>query len=159
MTRSLLLILTIFSCVGGLAAQQADVASLNSASSTGGFGMKPYPSPFSLLDASRITWSHSYSVSFFSGGNNSGSVGMLSSTMFYELSPRLSLAINLGMLHNTGALWGDGESRAEFLPGFRLDWRPSDKVFMSVSFQRYYGEWPPYYGRGYYHRIGPVRPD
>ncbi|MBD3257423.1 hypothetical protein GF377_03240 [candidate division GN15 bacterium] len=133
-------------------AQQADQASLREVSSPSGIGVKPSLSPSSLLDASRISWSHSYSVSFFSGGNTSGSVGLLRTTMFYDISDNLKLSVNLGMTHNPGALWGDKHNHnAQFLPGFQLDWRPSEKVFMSISVQTYNGWTSPYnYYRGYH---------
>ena len=72
--------------------------------------------------------------------------------MYYEFSPKLSLALNLGILHDPSALWGNGDNQASLLPGFRLDYHPSDKVSMSVSFQRYNGFYSPYTG------FGQVRP-
>ena len=159
MMRVSLIFLTLLVCAVPLSAQQADVASLNSSISNAGLGVRPLSSPFSLLDASRITWSHSYSVCFFSGGNTSGSLGALNSTMFYEISPKLSLTINLGMLHNSGALWGNGDHSATLLPGFRLDYQPSENVHMSVSYQRYNGYLFPNYWRGYGRYISPFSPD
>ena len=138
-------------CVSVVSAQQADVASARQTAEEAGsgIGVTPARSSFSLLDGSRITWSHSYSVSFFSGGNVSGSVGFLSSTMHYEISTRLSLAVNLGVVHNTSALWGSGQHNATLLPGFRLDYRPADNIFMSVSYQQYPGGYvPSYWSRG-----------
>ncbi|MDH4035334.1 MAG: hypothetical protein OEV80_16195, partial [candidate division Zixibacteria bacterium] len=84
---------------------------------------------------SRITWSHSYSVGFFSGGAASGSVGLLNSTMFYEISSKLSLSLNLGVAHS-GGNWGEGRE-ATLLPGFTLDYHPSDKFRMTFMIQRY----------------------
>ena len=143
--------------VVGVQAQNAEVADLQQTTSTGTglAGVQPSYSPFSLLSSEKITWSHSYSVSFFSGGSSSGSVGLMSSTMHYQFSPKLSLAVNLGVLHNPSALWGSGEDQASFLPGFRLDYRPSDKVSMSVSFQRYDGYYSPYTG---FRRVRSVSP-
>lgn len=134
------------------------MAPMNPSANAGGIGAKSSFSPWSLLDGSRVTWSHSYSVSFFSGGNSSGSLGMLNSSMLYEISPELTLALNLGVLHNAGAVFGSGEYGAEFLPGFRLDWRPSEKFFMSVSFQKVVGSpyGSPYLGRDYYRRSSPM---
>lgn len=136
-------------------AQQSDVVDLQQASEGSGLGVTPSYSPFSLLTSDKITWSHSYSVSFFSGGNTSGSAGLLNSTMFYDFSSKLSLAVNLGILHNPSALWGNGDNQASFLPGFRLDYRPSDKVSMSVSFQRYNGYSSPYTGYNQARSISP----
>jgi hypothetical protein len=106
-------------------------------------GLNPAQSAFSLIDLSRVRWSHSYSVSFFSGQSYSGSVGLLSSSMFYDISPKLSLALNVGVVHNAGAIWGDQNNNATILPGFRLDYRPSEKFQMSLIFQRSNGQIAP----------------
>ena len=131
--------------------QSADEAALEEINSTSTVGIKPAVTPFSLIDLSRVKWSHSYSVSFFSGGDYSGSMGLFRTNMFYELSPKLSLSFNLGVAHNTGAIWGDGSSDATLLPGFRLDYHPSDKFRMSLGVQTYSGYvWPYYYRPAYW---------
>jgi hypothetical protein len=109
-----------------------------------GIGLEPAKTPFSLLDFSRIKWSNSYSVAFFSGSGTSGSAGLLNTTMFYEISTKLSMSVNLGILHNTGAIWGDGNSDASLLPSFMLDYHPSDKFSMSVMFQTLRGSFGNY---------------
>lgn len=157
MTRLILNILLILVLAGSLGAQQADIASLRESTSRAntGLGVNPTSNAYSLLDISRINWSHSYSVAFFSGGGSSGSVGMLSTTMNYDISSKLHLAVNLGIMHNPGALWNQNtDGQASFFPGIRLDFRPSDKVFMSLSVQKVAGYNSPYsrsrYGR--YHQ-------
>jgi hypothetical protein len=77
--------------------------------------------------------------------------------MFYEFSSSLSLTMNLGILHNTGAIWGDGNNQAKVFPSFFLDFQPSDKVHLSVGVAQYpagygYGVspyWYPTAGYGY----------
>lgn len=135
--------------------QDIDQARLETPNAYNSLGVQPAATPFSLLDFSRIKWSHSYSVSFFSGGNQSGSVGLASTSMLYEFSDRLSLQVNLGILHDPGAIWGDkNNNNATLLPGFRLDYRPTDKVFMTLEFQRYDGRAYPY-GLNRYNRYWP----
>jgi hypothetical protein len=134
----------VLALAGGAWAQFVDQAELTPTGTGGaGLGVKPAESPFSLINLSRVKWSHSYSVSFFSGGV-SGSAGLWNSTMFYEISPKLSLALNFGIMHNTGAIWGDGKNSATFLPGLRLDYHPSDKFRLSVMVQRAAGWYDPY---------------
>ncbi|MEW6051626.1 MAG: hypothetical protein AB1644_11285 [Candidatus Zixiibacteriota bacterium] len=139
MKRILLLIISGLLIVSTGWSQTTDLASLQSAGQSSALGARPVSSPFSLLDMSRVRWSNSYSMSFFSGGGLSGSVGLLNSTMFYDFSPKLSLALNIGILHNTGALWGQGSSDASILPGFRLDYHPSSKFSMALEVQQYSG--------------------
>ncbi len=124
-------------------AQLSDEAELDALAHSNTLGVGPASSPFSLVDLSRIRWSHSYSLSFFSGGNYSGAVGLLNSTMFYELSPKLSLALNLGIAHNTGALWSNGNSRASFGPGFLLDYHPSRNFRIGLNVQWHEGSYYP----------------
>ena len=126
-------------------AQMADRAELEGLSKTSGMSVKPAANPFSLLDMSRVRWSHSYSVGFFSGGATSGSVGLLNSTMFYDISRSLSLSINLGVAHSGGS-WGEGRS-ATVLPGFTLDYHPSDKFRMTFMIQRFDAALNPLVGR------------
>jgi hypothetical protein len=146
---------------GNAAGQLVEDARMNVPTATNTLGTAPAATPFSLLDFSRIKWSHSYSVSFFSGGGESSSLALANTSMFYEISSKLSLQVDLGILHNPGALWGNAQSGAEILPAFRLDYRPSENVRMSINFQRYtggylplrsgyrYGNWGTGYGYGY----------
>lgn len=140
-----LLVLAASAC--GQLKDQAEIEEINRASA---LGVKPAVSPFSLIDLSRVKWSHSYSVGFFSGGGYSGSMGLYNTSMFYELSSKLSVTVNLGIAHNTGAIWGEGSSDANLLPGFRLDYHPSENFRMSIGFQRYSGYYVPYSYRPYW---------
>lgn len=153
------LIVFALTASGQVQGQITDMSGSNSRASVSAFGMKPVGNPFSLLDYSRIRWSHSYSVSFFSGGQSSGTLGMLNTRMFYDFSKSLSLTLNLGIAHTGGSLYANASNNAQFLPGFNLDYHPSKNFRMSISFQRYdgryvpYGYAPygyvPYYGRAY----------
>ena len=135
-TRILIAVMLLFLLSSAAPAQMADKAEIQSPATGSALGLKPARSPFSLLDLSRVKWSHSYSVSYFSGGGSSGSAGLFNSTLFYEFSPKLSLAVNVGILHNTAAIWGDGKNNATILPGFRLDYHPSRQFQMSLVVQR-----------------------
>ncbi len=149
MKKTIVLAITVSFLGVAAVAQQSDVADLRETASANMLGAKPAPSPFSLLDPSRIKWSHSYSISFFSGGNQSGSAGLLSSTMFYELSPSLSLSLNVGILHDGGYLWGSGKNEATILPGISLDYHPSERFQVLLIVQRYSGVMSPYFYPGY----------
>jgi len=139
MMKSLLSILLAAVLLLGSAAavsgQMADQARLNDFSNNSSVSVKPAHDLLSLLDLSKISWSHSYSVTFFSGGSMSGSVGLLNETMLYEFSPKLSLSLNLGIAHS-GGQWGQNRS-ATLLPGFTLDYHPSNKFRMTFQVQKY----------------------
>ncbi len=144
------ILLFLVTAAGAQLVQDGNLSTVKSANI---LGTPAANSAFSLIDLSRVKWSNSYSVSFFSGGNYSGSVGMFNTMMNYELTPNLSLALNLGVLHNAGALLSNGQSDATFLPGFQLDWRPSKQFSLSIAVQRYvgyYGSMLPYNQRLHY---------
>ena len=103
-------------------------------------------------DLSRLHLSHSYSISYISGGGFSGTQAMYNGTLQYELARPLTLTLNLGILHDPGALFGDKNfsDNALFLPSGWLDWRPSKNFRMMVGFETV----PASYYRGYYYYPG-----
>jgi hypothetical protein len=145
-------------CGVSVSAQHVDRAVLEQASTANPIGIKPSSSLFSLIDLSKICWSNSYSVSYLSGGNYSGSMGMLHTSMMYPISSKLNLAVDLGLAHSiSGNLTQPGQN-VSVLPSFWLDFRPSKNVSMSLSFQTIDGlTWPySYRGVGYPGKlIGP----
>jgi hypothetical protein len=94
-------------------------------------------SGFSLLDPSRFHIHNSYSMSFFSGSGQSGSVGLFMSTIEYQLSQPLSLRVGLGYLHQPlGFLKNNsGPTGGRFLPNATLEYRPSNKFDFIVDFR------------------------
>lgn len=142
----LLTALLIFSLSITASAQLVEQAEVKDAQQDYSLGLKPAVTPFSLLDLSRVKWSNSYSVSFFSGGGTSGSQGVWRTSMFYEFSSRLSLSLNVGVAHDISGVWGDENNNARILPGFNLDYHPSDKFRLSIGMQTYSGRYyNPYY--------------
>lgn len=150
--NKILIIITILLFSISASAQLADQAEIESVNSAG-YGLNPASTPFSLIDLSRVKWSHSYSVSFFSGGNNTSSLGLWNTSMFYEFSKNVSLTLNLGVAHDANSLFG-GESRfTKILPGFLLDYHPSDNFNFRMGFQSYTGYYPYYYDYLYDNRF------
>jgi hypothetical protein len=127
-------------------AQMADRAEIQSIKKDY-LGLNPVSKPFSLIDMSRLKFSHSYSVSFFSGGGSSGSLGMYTGTIFYEISPSLSLDIALGIAHNPGSLFGqEAPTDARFFPAAELNYHPSERFRLSIGFVSH----PGFYNNPYY---------
>jgi hypothetical protein len=123
------------------AAQFVDNATISSAN-TNYLGLKPADKPFSLIDLSRIKWFNSYSLSYFSGGGSSGSAGLYTTSLFYELSSSLSVGLKLGILHNPGYLFDrTASANASFLPGINLDFHPSQNFRISIGIDSYSGNY------------------
>ncbi len=132
----------ILLCAASVFPQFVDKLDLERSAKANSLGVMPVAQPFSLIDLSRVRFSHSYSISYFSG-YQSGSAGLWNTSMFYDFSSKLSLNLNLGVMHNTGAIWGDGKNDATFLPGFLLDYHPSEKFRLSIGMQTYSGGFYP----------------
>jgi len=133
------------------AAQMADEAEIKAVTSKYDLGLTKPPSiPF--FDMSRISISHSYSLSYFSGGGISGSQGLYNGTIRYQLANPLTLTLNVGILHDPGALFGSSKfsQNATILPSGWLDWRPSENFMMSIGFETV----PAYYRGGNYYYPG-----
>jgi hypothetical protein len=120
-------------------AQLADRAQLTAIDNSRPLGVKPAPSAWSLLDLSKLRFTHSYSFGYYSGRNFSGSNGLLRSSLLYDFSPKLSMALSVGVSHNPSSLVGRGNSDASILPGFTLDYHPSSTFRMILDVQSYNG--------------------
>ncbi len=144
----------VISIMSGMAfGQMVDKAEIQSAKKDY-LGLNPVSKPFSLIDLSRLQFSHSYSFNYFSGGGTSGSVGLYTGSIFYELSRSLSLDIRLGIAHDPGALFGNSlNSDAAFFPAVNLDYHPSRSFRLSIGFESHPGFYrSPYYPYNSYNR-------
>ncbi len=132
----------ILLCAASAFPQFVDQLDLEKSTRTNSLGVMPVERPSSLIDLSRVRFSHSYSLSYFSGYSN-GSAGLWNTSMYYDFSSKLSLNVNIGVLHNTGAIWGDGKNNATFLPGFLLNYHPSENFRLLIGMQTYSGGYYP----------------
>lgn len=131
----------VFSSFALSSAQMAEDAELQSIRENA-MSLEPASKPFSLIDLSRLHWNHSYSFSYFSGGGSSGTLGLYTGTILYEISSNLTLNLKLGIAHNPGAMFDREQgSDAVFLPGARLDYQPSENFRITAGFDTYYGNY------------------
>lgn len=115
---------------GSVNAQMADQAQLREINARNSISAPAVPTPFSLLDLSKVRWSHSYSLSYGSSSFGSGSAGLFTSAMIYDFSPSLSMALAVGVGHNPGALFDNNlNASANLFPAFSLDYHPENKKF------------------------------
>lgn len=157
--KTLVVLFSVMVLVVSVSAQRADVATLRDAASSNPVGLKAGNSLFSLIDLSKIRWSNSYSMSYFSGGGMSGSMGTLHTSMFYPISSNLNLMLDLGVAHGiSGDLNRPGQN-VSLLPSFWLGYRPTKNISMSISFQSFNGLISPYGYRGAGYLINPFGPE
>jgi hypothetical protein len=108
----------------------------------------------SLFDPSKLRIHQSYYFGYYSGSAGNGSIGYYLNSIEYQVSSPLRIRVDLGFLHNPSAmLSGRASSRnsAVFLPGFSLDWRPSQYF----TFRLDYRQVPAFNYGGYYHYYNP----
>lgn len=144
--KKFIVVLAVLLCALSVSAQHVDRATLQEVTSMNPVGVKSSSGLYSFLDLSKIRWANSYSLSYFSGGAYSGSMGMLHTSMSYPFSSKLNLMLDLGLAHGiSGNLTTPGQN-VSLLPSFWLDYRPSKNFSMSLSFQTINGlAWPSAY--------------
>jgi len=138
----------------GAMAQMADQAEVKEITEKYDLGLTNRPS-LSILDWSRFDISHVYSIGYFSGGGFSGTQALYQGNVRYRIADPLTLHLNLGVMHDPGAIIGDKKfsENSRFLPSGWLDWRPSDNFRLIVGFETVPAY---YYGGNYYYRGGPL---
>jgi hypothetical protein len=106
----------------------------------------------SIFDPSRLKMHQSYSFGYYSGGGSSGSIGYYLNSLEYNISNPLKVRLDLGFVHNPGALFSKGSSVSKsgaFVPGFSVDWRPSSAFHFMLDFRQVpavgYGGYNGYY--------------
>ena len=107
--------------------------------------------PSGLFDPSRMSFTHSYSMNYFSSGGAALAQGLFMETIRYRLSNPVTLTLNLGYLHQPYSTFDSGvgpSQSGEFLGGASLTWRPADNMFLHIELANY----PKYYGYGAYPR-------
>ena len=90
---------------------------------------------FSLLDPQRLNMNHSYSFSYFSNGQTSGSFGVYTTTLKYQLSNPLSLTLSLNYLHQPLSVFRRDALTVDnrILPNFQLHYRPNSSFSLWIN--------------------------
>ncbi|MFH1861849.1 MAG: hypothetical protein ABH878_03460, partial [bacterium] len=101
-----------------------------------------------FLDPSRLSFSHSYTMTYMASGNDGVARGLFMETIGYQLSRPVTLTFNVGYLHQPYSSYGpDGPLQSgTFVGGAALTWRPSDNMFLHFEVANF----PSYPGVGYY---------
>lgn len=104
--------------------------------------------PLGFLDPSRMTFSHSYTMSYMSTGGEGVMRGLFMESIGYRLSDPVSLTLNLGYLHQPYSSYGpDGVFQSgQFVGGAALTWRPRKDMFLRFEVANYGSP----YGYDYY---------
>jgi hypothetical protein len=117
-----------------LSLTQAQASDINS-SDKNLLGVKSNTKSLSLLDPQRLRMYHSYTFSYFSGAKTSGSFGVYTTILNYQLSNPLSLTLSLNYLHQPLSVFGRDDLRVknDILPNFQLHYRPNNKFSLWIN--------------------------
>ena len=107
-----------------------------------------------LIDPSKISMSHSFSMSYFSFGGNSLSQSMYLNTIRYQIADPLTLKLQWGIQnfpHNTFMANHPAFQGGPFISGAELDYRPTENIKVKFQYNRmpgYHNSYRyPYYSR------------
>jgi len=133
----LLIILILATGVANSLAQTTDEGGSSVFVATDAF-KKPAGFVKSLLDPSRFSMSHSYSLNFGSVGPYSTNHGLYTNTMRYQFSDALRAKVSIGFLHQPF----QGQNSLEignklFVQQAMMQYKPSDKFTVTVDYQAY----------------------
>lgn len=105
-----------------------------------------------LLDPSRFSMSHSYSLSLFNFGNQSINQGLYLNTMTYRISDPLLMQVAIGFLHQPfGGFQGQGEGQngKMFVQRAMLQYKPSKNMTLTIDYRSIPSSMVSPYGYGY----------
>jgi hypothetical protein len=91
----------------------------------------------SIFDPSKFSMSHSFSMSYFSVGGKGVSQGLYLNTLSYQIANPLLLRVQWGIQnypYNSLAKNHPAFQSGFFLSGAELQYKPSDKLEMSLQF-------------------------
>ena len=100
-----------------------------------------------IFDPSKLTISHSVSMSYFTMGNKSLSRSLYMNTLRYQIAPPLMLQVQWGIQsfpHNSFAQNHPALQNGLFLSGAELKYKPNDKFEMIFQYRRIPGMYNPY---------------
>jgi hypothetical protein len=102
-------------------------------------GLKSNAKAFSFLDPSKFRMSQSYTFSYFSSGKTSGSFGVYTNVMEYQVSKPLTLTLSLNYLHQPLSIFhkDDLGIKDAILPNFQLIYRPNNSFSFTINVQTF----------------------
>ncbi len=98
------------------------------------------PDQTGILDPSRFSMHHTYSLQYSSGSRESNMLGAYINTMTYNFNLPMQLTLDIGYFHQPQALLRSGkqlsgQGNGSFVaPRVQLDYQPSKNVLMSLQY-------------------------
>ncbi|MBN2029549.1 hypothetical protein JW824_04825 [bacterium] len=91
----------------------------------------------SLLDPSKFSMSHSYSLSYFSMGGNSFNQGLYLNTMNYQFSDPLFMQVRIGYVHQPFGMMdqSNGMNGKVFIQRAMIEYKPTENMKLTIDYQ------------------------
>lgn len=97
-----------------------------------------------FLNPDRFYMNQSYGLTYYTGGGQSGSVGMYTNSLNFKLSNPLFLRVDMGVMHQPFGGPKGVEQKAQFMHGAELIYKPNKNFQMQVGYST-----TPYYNSGF----------
>ncbi len=108
---------------------------------------------FGFFNPENFTMRQSYSMSYMAIGGQGIALGRYTNSMMYKFSNSLDARVDVSLQHSPYSTLGSGFQNSLngiYLDRAQLDYRPSDKILLQLSYQQvpwgYYGFYSPYRG-------------
>ncbi len=108
---------------------------------------------FGFFNPENFTMRQSYSMSYSSIGGQGIALGRYTNSMMYKFSNSLDARVDVSLQHSPYSTLGSSFQNSLngiYLDRAQLDYRPSDKILLQLSYQQipwgYYGFYSPYRG-------------
>ncbi|MFH1940870.1 MAG: hypothetical protein ABIL68_02105 [bacterium] len=100
-------------------------------------GLRPKGFLDNLLDLSKFSMTHSYSISFTSMGRQTFSQGLYLNTMNYQFSDPLRMQVRIGYLHQPLGVFGNSNTMngQVFVQRAMLQYKPYKNMSITVDYQ------------------------
>lgn len=91
----------------------------------------------SLLDPSKFSMSHSYSLSYFSIGGKSFNQGLYLNTMNYQVSDPLFMQVRIGYVHQPFGMMNQssGMNGKVFIQRAMIEYKPTKNMKLTIDYQ------------------------
>ena len=112
----------------------------------------PVGSLFSFIDPSKFSMGHSFEMSYSSFGNNGLAMGVYTNHLAYAFNEQLNIEVDASLVNTPYNTLGDNFTNSingVYLDNARINYRPSDKVNISLQFSN-----SPYGYYNHYNRSG-----
>ena len=130
-------------------------------SSSTAIGTSCFDNKFSLLEPSRFSMQHSYSIAYSSVNGYGQTIGLYMNSMKYSFANSLNLNVTIGWVHRPSSVFSRNNrgvtDYGRILPNVQLLYQPSDKFRFEINYESIpgvysnskYNAYTPFFRRPY----------